>query len=213
LGALAGVDEVKYDCKTATVTMKGEATLAEASVDKALRDAGFKMKSFAGGPPPTVAVVRASVRTKAGETPSAAALEKISSELVRELPEAAELLVDLDGRLTIEGKPDAKLEAKALSSRLAALFDKGGLVLNGAENRTWPRSAAVQVATLKVAGDARSKADARAAIEGLDNVLAVVNRVDGLWLVVTREPCTNLEARLRAALTPIGVEVVAVRAR
>ena len=205
--------EVRYDCKTATVTMKGDASLAEASVAKALRDAGFALKSFAGGPPPTVAVVRASLRTKSGETPSAAELTKLSSELPRELPDAAEILVDLDGRLTVEGKPDEKLEAKALSSRLAALLEKSGLVLDGAEDRTWPRSASIQVAELRAAAGANSKANARATLEALDNVLAAVHRFDGLWLVVTREPCSNLEARLRAALTPIGVEVVAVRPR
>src|SRR5262245_14081439 len=193
--------------------MKGDATLAEASVDKALKDAGFGMKSFAGGPPPTVAVVRATVKTKSGEAPSAAALEKLSGELVRELPEAAELLIEVDGRLTIEGKPDAKLEPKEVSSRLAKLFEKSSLVLEGAEGRAWPKSATLYVSTLRDKVDAKAKTNARATIEGLDNVLAAVNRLDGSWLVVTKEPCTNLEARLKSALTPIGVEVVELKAR
>jgi hypothetical protein len=213
LGALAGVGEVKYDCKTATVTMKGDATLVEASAAKALKDAGFGMTSFASGPPPTVAVVRASVKTKSGEAPSAAALAKLSSELGREVPEAAELLIEVDGRLTIAGKPDAKLEAKELSTRLTKLLEKNSLVLEGAETRAWPKSATLYVSTLRGAVDAKKSANARATIENLDNVLAAVIRLDGSWLVVTREPCSNLEERLRSALKPTGVEVVEIRMR
>jgi hypothetical protein len=193
--------------------MKGAATITSAAAEKALKDAGFPMTSFAGGPPPTFAVVRAQLRTKGGEAPGADALASFAKELARELPDAAELFVEPDGRFTVEGKADVKLEAAALSSILAPRLEKSGLVLNGVEARTWPRTATVYLASLKTPIDAASEAKARAAIEGIDSVAAAFARSEGPWLVVTKEPCANVEARLRSVLSPLDVGIAEVRPR
>jgi len=215
LGALAGVAEVKFDCKTATVTMKGDATLAPESAEKALHDAGFPMKSFSGGPPPSLPVLRALVRTKAGLPPSAAVLARLEGDLARELSAAAgladitDLSVEPDGRLTAQGKADAKLDAAALSSALATR----GLVAGEVETRAWPRTATAYSATLRGPTDAAAVAKARAAIEAIDNVVAAIACADGPWRIVTREPCANVETRLRAALRAAGFELAEVKPR
>ena len=59
--------------------------------------------------------------------------------------------------------------------------------------------------------DAEAHATARAAIERIGNVLAAIPRHDGgSFVVFTREPCANLEARLREALRAAGLELAGI---
>ena len=56
MGKLAGVGDVTFDCKTATIRMKGEATLDKAAVEKALTGAGCKIGEFTARERPSFAV-------------------------------------------------------------------------------------------------------------------------------------------------------------
>lgn len=223
MGALAGVADVAFDCKTATVTMKPDGTLSSEQVEKALVGAGFGMKSFRGGPPPTVVVIRARIRTRDGAAPTPDAL----ADLARELPAAAELLLEPDGRLTARGRPDGKDEtqekgeerekdgtaAKLDVASLTAAAARRGLVVEEGETLAWPRSATTYVATLRAPPAAAARGTVRDAIEAIESVLAAIERPDGAWLVVTKEPCAELEARLRAALKPAGLALERVAPR
>jgi hypothetical protein len=216
LGALKGVDAVKFDCKTATVTMKPGATIAAETAEKALRDAGFGMKEFSGGPAPHLLVARARIRAKepAGAQPGAAALATLAAELPRELPALGEAFVEPDGRLTALSKKDAQLELQPLAAALAAALARRGLAAEGMETLRWPQGAAGYFAALRAPRDAAARGKARAAIEGIETVLAAIDRGDGgSWVVFTREPCANLEARLREALARAGLELVRVGPR
>jgi len=110
---------------------------------------------------------------------------------------------------------DAKLDAKAITTRLASR----GLTASDVEERAWPRTATAYLATVRRAADSIDPAKAaavraaRAPIESIDNVLAAIEQRGETWLVFTKEPCTNLEERLRAALKPAGFELAEVHAR
>ena len=51
---MENVAGVKFDCRIATVTMKSGAELAKVVAEKALKDAGFGVKSFESGAGATV---------------------------------------------------------------------------------------------------------------------------------------------------------------
>jgi len=201
---------VKFDCKTAEVTMKAGATLASDAAEKALKDAGFGMKEFSGGPPPSIAVARARIRTKKAAPPPAEAIVALAAELPRELSAIGELFVEPDGRFTALVKKDAKLEV----DKLAAALARRDLVVEGMEALSWPQSAAGYMVTVRAAAEAGKRDSTRAAIEKIDNVLAAFGDASGQSFVVyTREPCANLEARLRDALRPTGGELLRVGPR
>ena len=208
MGALAGVGDVKFDCKTATVTMKGDATLASEAAEKALKDAGFGVTSFSGGPPPSFVVVRATLKSKDGTPIGDADAARIAKVLEGELPALREVFVEPDGRLTAIAKNDAKLETAHVE---AAIRLRANVDLADASRSTWPRTATRYIAKVKAA-DAAARTKARAAAESLDTVAGAIDRRDGTLLVVTKEPCTNLEAKLKEALRGAGVELESVRA-
>jgi hypothetical protein len=208
LGALAGVADVKFDCKTATVSMKADAKLESKAAEKALVDAGFGMKEFIDGAAPSFAVARAQLKSKQGEPLSADVVGKLASVLAKELPQLAEVVIEPDGRLTALVKPDAKFEQAALEKMLF-----GSDVTGAVEMRTWPRTATAYVAAIRGAKDAAARAKARAEIEKIDTVAGALERADGSFLVFTKEPCANLAAKMQEALKPAGVEVGKVDAR
>jgi hypothetical protein len=64
---------------------------------------------------------------------------------------------------------------------------------------------------VKGTSGAAAPVKARTAIESIGNVLAAIARPDGgSFVVFTREPCANLEARLREALGAAGLELAAI---
>ena len=200
---------MKFDCKSATVTMKRGATLSAEAAEKALKGAGFGMRGFTGGPPPAFTVVRATVRPREAAAGAEAARSALVRELTRELPSVAELFVEPDGRLTALLSGDARLEEKAL----AAAAGKRGFDVAGFATLSWPRTAAAYVATLRPAQGAGG-ASPRAALEGIESVLAAIGDSRGeTFSIWTREPCENLEARLRAALAGTGRELARVESR
>jgi len=212
LGALAGVGDVKFDCKTATVTMKPDATLASEVAEKALKDAGFGMKSFAGGPPPGFVVVHAKLKSKDGTPIGDADSARIEQVLKNQLPSLRDVFVEFDGRLTALAKDDAKLEAADVESALRANVN---VDVDALEKKSWPKTATAYVATLPAsqAREACARGKARVAAESIDTVAGVVTQRDGALLVYTKEPCANLEAKLKQAFHDAGVELETVRTR
>jgi hypothetical protein len=204
LGKLAGVGDVAFDCKTATIRMKGDATLEKAAVETALTGAGCKMGEFTARERPTFAVVTATLKTVDAKGASAATL---AQELPRELPELAEVLLEPDGRATLLVREGKVLDEAALKAALA----KRQLTAEGLATKRWPTSAARKVAVVKGMSGGAAQAKARTAIESISNVLAALARADGgSFVVFTREPCANLEARLREALSAAGLELSGV---
>src|SRR5262245_65731373 len=116
--------------------MKADATLASDAAEKALKDAGFGMKSFAGGPPPDFGVVRATLKSKDGTPIGEADAARIEKVLAGELASLREVFVEADGRLTALAKPDAKLEAAEVE---AALKRHVNVDVADARRSTWPR--------------------------------------------------------------------------
>lgn len=205
--------DVAFDCKTATIRMKASATLDKATVEKALTGAGCKIGEFTAGERPTIAVVTltlkrieatgASGAVAGTNLPDAISLATLEQELPRELPALHELFVEADGRATLLVREGRSLEEKELTAALA----RRRLAAEGLATKRWPASAARKVALVK--GPHPEKA--RAAIEGIGNVVAAIARRDGASFVVfTREPCANLEARLGEALRGAGLELAAV---
>lgn len=205
--------DVAFDCKTATIRMKGVATLDKATVEKALTGAGCKIGEFTAGERPTFAVATMTLKVvsatgtsgaAAGTTiPDGPALATLEQELPRELPVLTELFVEPDGRATLLVREGKALDEAALKAALA----KRQLVAEGVATKRWPTSAAHKVAGVR--GAPLEKA--RAAIEGIGNVVAAIARRDGVSFVVfTREPCANLEERLREALRAAGLELAAL---
>jgi hypothetical protein len=204
LGNLAGVGDVAFDCKTATIKMKGDATLDKAAVEKALAGAGCKIGEFTSRERPTFAVVTVTLKKLDADGTSVALLEQ---ELPRELPALAETFLEPDGRATLLVREGRSLDEAALGAALA----KRRLAAEGFSTKRWPTSAARKVAVVKGMADAAAHAKARAAIEGIGNVLAAIPRNDGgSFVVFTREPCANLEARLREALRAAGLELAGI---
>jgi hypothetical protein len=198
------VGDVAFDCKTATIRMNGDATLEKAAVEKALTGAGCKIGEFTSRERPTFAVVTVTLKTIDAKGALGATLEQ---ELPRELPELAESFLEPDGRATLLVR-----EGKALDeATLAAALAKRRLAAEGFSTKRWPTSAARKVAVVKAMDGVAARSKARAAIEGIGNVLAAIPRHDGgSFVVFTREPCANLEAKLREALRAAGLELTGI---
>ncbi|HET6165169.1 MAG TPA: hypothetical protein VFG37_15975 [Planctomycetota bacterium] len=204
MGKLAGVGDVAFDCKTATIRMKGEATLEKAAVETALTGAGCKMGEFTARERPTFAVVTVALKSIDAKEASAATL---TQELPRELPELTDVFLEPDGRATLLVREGKALDEAALKAALA----KRQLAAEGLATKRWPTSAARKVAVVKGMSGAAVPAKARTAIESIGNVLAAIARPDGgSFVVFTREPCANLEARLREALGAAGLELAGI---
>lgn len=204
MGNLAGVGDVAFDCKTATIKMKGDATLEKSAVEKALAGAGCKIGEFTSRERPTFAVVTVTLKKIDANGDFGAKLEQ---ELPRELPALTEVFLEADGRATLHVREGKSLDEAALAAALA----KRQLAAEAFSTKRWPTSAARKVAVVNGMGDAAAHAAARAAIEGIGNVLAAIPRHDGgSFVVFTREPCANLEARLREALRAAGLELAGV---
>lgn len=204
MGKLAGVGDVTFDCKTATIKMKGEATLDKAAVEKALTGAGCKIGEFTARERPSFAVVTGTLKTIDAKGAPGATLEQ---ELPRELPELTDLFLEPDGRATLLVREGKSLDEAALKVALA----KRQLAAEDLSTKRWPTSAARKVAVVKEMSGVAAQAKARAAIEAISNVLAAIARRDGgSFVVFTREPCANLEARLREALSAAGLELAGI---
>ena len=126
-----------------------------------------------------------------------------------ELATLHEVFVESDGRLTAIAKADAKLETADVE---AAIRKTVNVDVAGASKSSWPRSATGCVTTLK-STDAAARAKARTAIEAIDTVAGAIDRRDGTLLVFSKEPCANLETKMKEALRGAGVELEGVRAR
>jgi len=217
LGKLAGVGDVTFDCKTATIRMKGEATLDKAAVEKALTGAGCKIGEFTARERPSFAVVTVTLKEIGARGPSGASagtsisgapsVAKLEQELPRELPELTDLFLESNGRATLLVREGRSLDEAALKAALA----KRQLAAEDLSTKRWPTSAARKVAVVKEMSGVEAHAKARAAIEGISNVLAAIARPDGgSFMVFTREPCANLESRLREALRAAGLDLAGI---
>lgn len=232
--AIAGVAAVKFDCKTATVTARPGATLVEAQLRAAIEQLGWKTGEFHASEPPTRAAVRGRLQSS---TPAreldAAALERARPLLERALGKEASAPAPaapapprapgaIDAALHLELAADGSFvallpegaaapELAALTAQLRDALEPATLAAADVALARWPRTVSAARATLRGAQDAAALEAARAAIAGIENVLAVLPRADRRsFTVLTREPCEALPARVAAALASLAPRAIEV---
>ena len=199
MGALAGVSMVAYDCKSATVTMKGAGTLTEEAARAALAKKSFKMSSFREGPQPTTTVYL--FRVTGIEPGSRAA---VAAHLRENLVDADEVLVD-GGAWAIVRMKRGKASSEGA---IAKALEVQGARLEGFETRQWPTSLASYSISLSGVDGAAARDEVRTALQGLEKVLAAFVLEEGPTArVFLREPCDRIEEMAREALRAKGIEV------
>ena len=179
--------------------MKDDAVLAERKARKAIRNAGYKVVSFARGEPSQRTAYL--FRVSQFEADRRASLE---NGLREDVEGADKVAVDSLGRATIVVIGDSLAAQEAVSASLK----KRGLAAEGFETKTWPKLDATYV--IAVSGmngvfETRMVADALA---GVAKVVAVhVYQDTGTATLWLKEPCDALEANVRAALAPAAFTV------
>jgi hypothetical protein len=202
LSTFAGVGEVTYDCSTATVRMTNGATLDRDAVAAALGAQNFKLKSFTSSPPPTE---HASVFRVSGMSPRDR--EAVEGLVRGSLPAGAAVTIDSLGLGVIIA--DQAVARETIAGALA----NTELTVRDCDTREWPRTCARY--EVELAGvDAAAWPAASETLSAVDKVLAaqifVEQRRAVLWL---KEPCSQIERRVREAMAHQGREVVAFALR
>lgn len=190
---------MEYDCKVATVTMEDDAVLAERDADKVIQKAGYKVVSFERGASPTVTayLFRVSEFDPDGRS-------RVENGLREDLKGADEVAVDSLGRATVVMSGDATASQAAISASL----EKRGLAAQGFETKTWPKLDATYVVAVSGMDDAVESRAVADALAGVAKVVAVhVYQDTGTATLWLKEPCDELEANVRAALSPAGFAV------
>lgn len=201
MAGVANVAGVKYDCKTATVTMKEGATLEESVATAALKLAGFGVKSFESGKGVMVGIAR--LRVDSFEPSNREAVVNATQKAVRG---AAFVSIDDGGAMVLVMKNGAAPEAKELAETLAEAETK--VVAKDVE------VSEISIAYQRYGVELSSVADAAktlAIVRSVDGVVAATVDASAKKLdLVTAEPCAKLEEKLGKALEPAAAKVVKV---
>jgi hypothetical protein len=202
LGRFEGVSDVTYDCKTATVRMRSDAALDQGAVTAALAAQSLTVTSFSPSAPATM---QATVFRLSGMKPEDR--ERTEAAVRAAMPAGAKVTVDSVGLGVITGDGAVKKEAIA-----AALAGKG-LGVGDVTTLEWPRSCAIYDVELgRVKTDAWPQVgESLAKVEKVLTAQVFVEQKKAvLWL---KEPCSQIEARVREAMGKEGHEVVAFALR
>ncbi len=220
---LAGVADLAFDCKSATIRMAGAATLEEKVVRAAIEGAGFKTGTFAAQARPMLPVLRVRVVRNAnapggGGAAAVDATEPLGKAIGSAVSRPLKTDVGADGwvivRLLDAPLPDLAALKPLLKRELAAI----GLELATLETEQWPATADRAVVELRRRVGAKGELATTAALAerlaALPQACAVLPHADGTsFTVFTREPCANLVARAGEQVASLGYEVAANAAK
>lgn len=196
MSTLEDVAGVKFDCQTATVTMKGDRSLAKDDAEKALKDAGFGVKTFESGAGMTVAMLQTRVDGFAPDQRDA-----LLGALMTNVKDVASASISDGGDLILVMRVDAHTDAETINTALEPVERK----VKGVENSN------ISVGYQRYSVELSSVDDAartQSVVAAVDGVLAViVMTTDKKLELITPEPCSNLEAKLAKALEPLHSKV------
>jgi len=201
LSSVENVSGVKFDCKVATVTMKNDTVLAKDAAEKALKAAGFGLKTLESGAGLTVAMLRMQAvgfKPDQRDAVTAAVMEGVKGVSSVSSSDGGEMvLVMRDGEKTDADSLNAALEPVKLTvkdvetSRLSVGYQRYSVALSSVEDAVKTRQA----------------------VAAVDGVLAVtLTAADRKLEVITPEPCSNLQEKLGKALEPLGAKVTKLEA-
>jgi hypothetical protein len=196
------VSEVTYDCKTATVHMRSDATLDQGAVTAALAAQSLTVTGFSPGAP---AAMQATVFRMSGMKPEDR--ERTETAVRAAVPAGDKVTLDSLGLGVITGDGAVKKET------IAAALSSKGLGVGDVTSLEWPRSCAIyDVELAHVEKDAWPRvAESLAHVEKVLTAQVFVEQKKAvLWL---KEPCSQIEARVREAMKEQGHEVVAFALR
>jgi len=183
--------------------MKPGTVLSKDAVTKVIKDAGFVVASFEGGPPPTVTAYTFRVT---GLAPGAHGQAK--KALAAAIDSPTLVVVDATGAAAVTLPSEKKTSEAALKDALA----KAGYSLEGFAVAQWPAAPAVYEIDVPAMTDAAAATKARAALTGLEKVFAAEVYSESRKAVIRlNEPCSAIEKNSREALAKAGLEVATFR--
>ena len=201
MSTLENVAGVKFDCQTATVTMESDRSLAKDAAEKALKDAGFGVKTFESGAGITVALLQ--MRAD-GFKPEQR--DPVIAAVMTDVKDVSSATISDGGELILVMRVDASADASAINTALEPVE----LKVKGVEASDISVGYQRYSVELSSVGDATKT---RSAVAAVDGVLAVtLVAADKKLEVITPEPCSNLEAKLTQALEPLGAKVTKLAA-
>ncbi|MSR47228.1 MAG: hypothetical protein EXS13_09210 [Planctomycetes bacterium] len=181
MGALAGVGEVKFDCKLATIRMAGSAALIA------------EVRGVAAG---GAASVEAAFR------------RALDRSMVAELGADGRVIVRFAAEVALEIAVVEKAVRHELAAERATQEVELAKVTVERWPTTAERALVIVKLANNPVQRAKETVAVPAAIAALPNVLAVLPRADGLgFAVFTKERCENLATRVRERLAPLALEL------
>ena len=196
MASVENVAAVKFDCSFATVTMERDTALAKDAAEKALKKAGFGVKSFESGAGMTVAMLRMRAdgfEPERRDKVTAAVMEGVKGVAVASISDGGEMILLM------------RNESRADAETVNAALEPVELTVKDVETSDVSIGYQRYSVRLSSVGDAANMRKAVAAVDGV--LFVALAAADRKLDVITPEPCSNLEKKLGKALEPLGARI------